>query len=364
MTQLDRHLSFGFVRSWLICFTSLVSLYIVIDLFNKLDDFLEVTQGQGLVGLIRVMASYYGCQLTLIFDRLCGMMLLLAAMFTITWMQRNNELTPLLAAGVPMRRILRPIWIVALFFIAAAALNRERIMPPLAGPLQQPPRGERLLLVAGSYEPNGILLEGKLAHRGERMIEYFVATVPERVAGTLVVLQAREARYVPADTGPLTGGWLLTEAVPPEMPPWPTDVLTQVDTGKYFLKTQVADFDVLTRSKGWHQFASLGELQRELDRPGARYLQLVAMQIHLRWTAPLIMLLTLVLGLGLILSNRERHFLISAGATLLIAAAFYGVQLGAKHLGENEYLAPALAAWLPILIFGPLAVVLQDAMPT
>ena len=364
MTQLDRHLAVGFIRSWLICFTSLVSLYIVIDLFNKFDDFLEVTQGQGLLELLRATARYYGCQLTLIFDRLCGMMLLLAAIFTITWMQRNNELTPLLAAGVPVRRVLRPIWIVALFFIAAAALNREWIMPPLAGPLQQPPSGSRFLAVAGSYEPNGILLEGKVAHRAERLIEYFVATVPERVAGTLVVLQAREARYVPADTGPLTGGWLLTEAVPPEMAPWPTDVLTQVDTGKYFLKTQIVDFEVLTRSKGWHQFASLGELQRELDRPGARYLQLVAMQIHLRWTAPLIMFLTLVLGLGLILSHRERHFLISTGVALVMAAAFYGVQLGAKYLGENEYLTPALAAWLPILLFGPLAIVLQDAMPS
>jgi lipopolysaccharide export system permease protein len=33
-------------------------------------------------------------------------------------------------------------------------------------------------------------------------------------------------------------------------------------------------------------------------------------------------------------------------------------------LGENEYLTPALAAWLPILLFAPFAVVQFDAIQT
>jgi lipopolysaccharide export system permease protein len=33
-------------------------------------------------------------------------------------------------------------------------------------------------------------------------------------------------------------------------------------------------------------------------------------------------------------------------------------------LGENDYLAPALAAWLPLLAFGPLAMVFFDAVHT
>lgn len=367
MNHLDRHLAWSFIRAWLICFTSLVSLYVIIDLFNKLDDFLEITQGQGAVSLLATIASYYGCQVTVIFDRLCSVILMLAAMFTVGWLQRNNELIPLLAAGVPLRRILRPIWCVALVFIAVVLINREWLMPQLAPALQQSPRemrGIRLLGVSGSYEPDGVLLEGKLAHHQELLIEYFVATIPERVAGSLLVLQAREARYVPPSSERFSGGWLMTETVPADIPPLTNSRLTQIDAGKFFLKTEVVDFDVLTRGKAWHQYASLRALRKDLDRPGARYLQLISMQIHLRLTAPLHMLLMLALGLGMVLVNRDRHFLINAGMTLLTAGCFYGIQVAARHLGENEYLAPGLAAWLPILLFGPLAVVIHDSMPT
>jgi lipopolysaccharide export system permease protein len=35
-----------------------------------------------------------------------------------------------------------------------------------------------------------------------------------------------------------------------------------------------------------------------------------------------------------------------------------------KSLGDNDLLAPALAAWLPVLVFGPLSLVMFDAVHT
>jgi lipopolysaccharide export system permease protein len=40
--------------------------------------------------------KYYGIKTMQIFDRLCEAIVLLAAMFTVAWMQRSNELAPLL----------------------------------------------------------------------------------------------------------------------------------------------------------------------------------------------------------------------------------------------------------------------------
>jgi lipopolysaccharide export system permease protein len=33
-------------------------------------------------------------------------------------------------------------------------------------------------------------------------------------------------------------------------------------------------------------------------------------------------------------------------------------------LGDNDFLPPALAAWAPVLLFGPLAVAMFDAVHT
>ena len=108
MKLIDRMLLRNFFKAWLVCFFSLVSLYIVIDVFNKLDQFIDVAT-QTETNLFEIMGVFYSYQLVLIFDRLCGVIILLAAMFTVTWMLRNNELLPLLSAGVSTRRVLQPV---------------------------------------------------------------------------------------------------------------------------------------------------------------------------------------------------------------------------------------------------------------
>jgi lipopolysaccharide export system permease protein len=47
-----------------------------------------------------------------------------------------------------------------------------------------------------------------------------------------------------------------------------------------------------------------------------------------------------------------------------MCAVFFGACFGCKHLGDHDYLSPALAAWLPVLFFGPLGFVLFDAVHT
>jgi lipopolysaccharide export system permease protein len=49
---------------------------------------------------------------------------------------------------------------------------------------------------------------------------------------------------------------------------------------------------------------------------------------------------------------------------LVLCGVFFGAILTCQFLGNNEYLAPALAAWLPVLAFGPLAFVMFDAVHT
>ena len=77
---------------------SLMGLFIVVDLFTNLDDFTQ--QHHGFFDSLKYIGLYYGNMTPRIFDRLCEAIVLLAAMFTVAMMQRNNELLPLLSAGV------------------------------------------------------------------------------------------------------------------------------------------------------------------------------------------------------------------------------------------------------------------------
>ena len=361
---IDRQLVRSYVKSYAVCLVSLISLYIVIDLFNNIDEFAQ--QGNGFFASLGHIAHYYGYMSAHIFDRLSEAIVLLAAMFTVAWLQRNNELLPQLSAGVSTRRVVRPVLLSACALVFVNVANQEILIPNLRPVIRDDPNGEKRMSVQGTFDSNGVHLKGETATRREQCVQKFMCTIPEAVGnGSLVVLQAREARYVPPGEGEYTGGWLLSGTQPAEVPGWTrTDILAMIDPGKFFLRSPDVDFDVLTRDRKWFYLVSTWRLYQELDRASSTRRASMAVFFHMRLTRPLLGMILVVLGLSVILRDQNRNVFISAGMCLVLCAVFFGAGLGTKYLGDHEFLAPALAAWLPVFVFGPLAVVQFDAIHT
>ena len=80
---------------------------------------------------------------------------------------------------------------------------------------------------------------------------------------------------------------------------------------------------------------------------------------HIRFADPINNLVMLLLGLPFILS-RQRNIKASAGLCLLMVGAFYAFVYVCRYTG----LSPTLAAWLPAMLFGPVAVVMLDSVKT
>src|SRR5690606_15351391 len=118
---LDRQRYWAFVKAYIICFVSLVGLIVVIDAFANLDEFAKVASG---MGLFQKMGRFYLVRTSLFFDRLSGVIAMMAAVFTATWMQRNNELLAMLAAGIGTKRVIRPILVSACLVNGLAVVNQ------------------------------------------------------------------------------------------------------------------------------------------------------------------------------------------------------------------------------------------------
>src|SRR5262249_14540812 len=187
----------GYFKAYLVCLSSLLSLYIVVDLFTNLDDFTH--HSGGLRTTAQLIGIYYGVKLTQIFDRLCEAILLMAAMFTVAWMQRNNEQMPLLSAGMSTRRIVLPVIVSACAMLSLTLLNQELVIPAVGPRLnyqRDDPRGEKDMEVKGAYEPNGIQIVGKTASRREQLVRQFECTIPAELAGRLLHIAASHAHYL------------------------------------------------------------------------------------------------------------------------------------------------------------------------
>jgi lipopolysaccharide export system permease protein len=367
MTLYDGVLVRSYLKAYAVVLVSLLSLYIVVDLFNHLDTFTDTTRG--LLYIFRRIALFYAYQITEIFDKLCEAIVMLAAMFTVAWMQKSNELAPLLSAGVSTRRVVRPVLASAFIMLAVSICNQEFIIPRFAEVLlmeRDDPSTDKKVLAHGAKEPNGIHLSGKFGLRKQKVIYDLMCVIPANLIGNDRYISASSAYYfAPGDGQCGGGGWLLTDAQPPEFDNWKDpNILEVLDTGKYFLHTQEVDFDRLTRSRTWFVFASTWQLLQELNRPESTRLASMAVLFHSRLTRPILGFLLVLIGLAVILRDQNRNIFISAGLCLAICALFFATGIVARHLGDNEYVSPIMAAWLPVLFFGPLGFVLFDAIHT
>ncbi len=364
-TTLDRMVLASFFRSYAIVWTSLISLYIVIDLFTHLDSF--VNRPGGFPAIAAYIVHYYAYRVPQVFDLMAEPIALLAATFTVSWMQKNNELLPQLSAGVPTRRVIRPVLLGAAFAVALAPLNTEFVIPEVADELMRnrdDPDGSKAQILMGAFDTSGVHLEGLAGFRRDKRIERFCATFPESSPSGMIHVTADDAVYVPPSDGPLTGGWLLTGVLPETFPsPLPTN-LTPLSPGRCFLKTDTADFDTVSRGQTWYVYSSTPRLHEMLTGEEPRRQVKLAVLFHTRITRPIIGILLVMLGVSVILWNPSRHIILSAGLCLGIGVGYYVCVLGCKALGDSDYISAALAAWLPVMIYGPSALVAMDAIHT
>jgi lipopolysaccharide export system permease protein len=212
---LDSQRYWSFLKAYVICYVSLVGLYVVIDAFSNLDEFTK--RADGVIECMQIMARYYTIHQSQFFDQLSGVIGMMAAIFTVTWMQRNNEQLAMLAAGISTYRAIRPVLVSSVIVGLLVVANQELVMPRFAEDLSKThdDDGVQKVHVSSRYDPHKIMIHGNEADRATRTIMPFYSTIPVGVYGKMHDIKAIQATYVPPDhpTAPLKGGWLIRRAV-------------------------------------------------------------------------------------------------------------------------------------------------------
>ena len=124
LSILDRQRYWSFLKAYVICYVSLVGLYVVIDAFSNLDEFTK--RADTSLELFQIMSRYYLIHQSQFFDQLCGVIGMMAAIFTVTWMQRNNEQLAMLAAGVSTHRAILPVLVSSVIVSAISRSSTRR----------------------------------------------------------------------------------------------------------------------------------------------------------------------------------------------------------------------------------------------
>ncbi|MFP4037770.1 MAG: LptF/LptG family permease, partial [Desulfobacteraceae bacterium] len=119
MKILSSYILKEFLKITLICEVVFVAIYLVVDFFQKMDNFMQVGASW------TVMFSYFLYKTPFITAQLLPSAVLIGAIILLSIMRRNREITALKACGVNLYSLFRYLALAALVFSAVLFLFSE-----------------------------------------------------------------------------------------------------------------------------------------------------------------------------------------------------------------------------------------------
>jgi lipopolysaccharide export system permease protein len=377
MFILDRYLLRQFLQIFLICFLSLMGLYVVIDAFGHLDQF--SAQGAKEGSLVAVIARYYAYHSLSFFDRTSGILAMIAAMFTVTWLQRYQELTAIMAAGVSKTRIIKPLLLASAAVSLLGIADRELVIPRCRDEVARDPKdlgGAAARDLEPRYDSQSdILVGGEKIILAERKIVKPAFVLPPELSRYGKQIAATEAIGLDGDADHPAGFLLSGVRTPQDLASKESlrlgdaPVVVTPRDARWLEKDQVfvvsqMPFAMLAGGSSWRNHASVSELIAQLNHPTTDLGPEVRVAVHSRIAQPLADGTLLMLGVPLMMSRRNRNVFLTIGICVGVATAFTLVGLACQSLGGLGVLSPTLAAWAPLLVFVPVAAALSCNLRT
>lgn len=361
---IDRYLLRGFTYSYVVSVVIMISLYIVLDLFANLDEF--TGDKKTTFQIIKDICSYYFYHSFLYFAQVAGMITLVAGSFTLARLQRSNELTAMIAGGISLYRVALPIIGAGVVFNTLWIIDQEVIIPSIADKLV---RGhneadtrqsfelwfledrDQTLLSAMNYDPNTKTMYELIAMERDAN-----GQIKAKISADSAVWDP-EMKY-----------WQLTRGFRYARTINEADFVVAGQMGRTRLDYYESDWQPedlnLRRNANWIWFLSLNQLTDLLKRPHLiMNINDVVSARHVRLTQPFLNMLLLFLGLPFFLNRAPHSVLVSVGLCLLVAIGCFLMAFVSQTLASSTAY-PAFAAWLPILVFGPVAAVLMENVKT
>ncbi|MEE9293351.1 MAG: LptF/LptG family permease [Phycisphaerae bacterium] len=366
MTTLDRYLLRSLLVNYVIALAIMMSLYMVLDLFFNVDEFTE--SGESLWTVCGNIVSYYGAHSCLYFSQLSGVITLFACMTTLARMRRANELTAVLASGVSLYRVAVPV----LAFGVATSLfwyvDTQVVMPRIAHLLARShddATGQRSRGVWFANDGPALLSALRFFPAQGRMEKVLILHRNEHGAvGTIT--QAEEAVWETSPAYSAGGIWRLRGGV--EMrrvigddPLGPRDSVERHRVTSYESRLSPKAMEA-RQFEQWLKYLSSWQLA-SLDKQEPVLADRIRQARHVRFATPFVHLLMLLLGLPFFLSREPANMVSDAGKCLAVCGLCYFLAYSSTHFVKASTL-PALPAWLPLIVFAPVAVVLIDRIRT
>ncbi len=364
--KMDRYVAWYFISSYLVCFLFFLGIFVVIDLFPKMDDILGAApfaEDRG-ESLFFMTVRLYSLKIPEIFLQVAPYLTLIAAMFTVTRLRKANEMIPMVMAGVSVFRILLPLFVLAFCLMGAMVVVQEVLASPCATArlLMETfllDHDERLIvekevmtgvdgrsIVVNNYDVNARLI-------GRVDISYFEEEEGERFNCHIT---GRNLRWLGEERG-----WSFEEGAIERERLGAGVGEEKMKAPLRVLHIGITPDDILLFLKTPYDM-SLGQIKR-LYAMSPTDLGLKVL-LHHHITFPLTNIILLLLGLPFVLRQEQHSNFLGIAVALAICLGFFALDVIMRDMGAQDYIPPVIAAWFSVVFCGSLGICIFDSVRT
>ena len=383
MKILDKYVAKNFLYGYCITLFVMLGMFLTIDLFMNLDEFAELVGKENSVtgeeltlqDVVMNVVRFYSVRCSLWYKDMAGMIIVIAAVFSLARMTRNNELVAVMASGTSLKRILAPILFLSLVLTGLMVFDQEFVIPKYAYELT---RDHDELTNEGVYS---IWFVGD--DEGSLFCCHQYEEATQTLTGVLIILREQvqvqedihrvigKIKAVSAVYDEEQGGWMLNEG---ELMYLHSGELEDTSASlpqsiSFYPSTLTARDIPIRKREGYKALLSLRQLTELEKNTGVRKTDLteLALQKHTRITDPIINLIMLMVALPVLVCRDPKTMKTAIMVSFLTTTTCFVVVFICKLLATEAVFGqprPALWAWVPIAVFFPIAMIEIDSMRT
>ena len=339
LSVVNRYLAWQFISLFVPILAGFVLLYIIIDLFDRLDSLLRFQ------ATVDAAARYFLFKIPLMITQITPPAVITAVLLAFGMLGRRNEIVALRAAGVSLAQTAVPVMALALAISVAALIWNETVVPYSSRRFEYVNNVEiRKRAVRGVLSDRAIWYHGA---DGFYNIDY-VDRGQQTVYGLTIYRLDDEFRLRGVVNVPsahwVDGRWEATGAVQYDLN-GDSFNSTPVPAGNFTIPETLDDFLEVQREPEELSFIELRDRIESLTRKGidaSHYLVDLYLKLALPFSSTVLALIAVPIG-----GRLRRHPSIAAIIGLGSAVGFcYWVLLGlSTSLGESGTVPPLIAAW-------------------
>lgn len=350
MPILFRYLLREYAKIFLMCFAGLMTIYLVIDFFEKVRRFLSFD-----ATWLDVL-SYFALKIPGVSYQIVPLAVLMATLLTLGLLSRNNEITAIRSCGISLPWIASPFLTFAVLMSLVLLLFSSTVIPLATNKAEEirviriekkPPSAvltlsqpwtrvdEDSLLHVSSLAPGGATLGG---------IQLFHFDPAFRL---IDMTEAQEAHY--ADHT-----WTLHRGFQRRFNRDGSVTLVEFDRKPIHLAMIPSDFSSgLAGDSEMMTFQDIRESRGRLYQNGSQFTRLLT-DYYGRIAFPLVTIIMVLVGIALSLrrsGTRGGSMAIGIGQALLVGFSYWAAHSIAIAFGRGGALPPMVAGWLTNVLF-------------